>query len=90
MDSSVCTWKGFRRFHDFLASEVQRERDKASAAYEQRWKALRDLQIIDDAVSETVEELQLDEPNLAEMAKAFLEASQHRRLAAMNGLLRAG
>jgi hypothetical protein len=76
----------FRRFRDFLSSEVQRERDQASAAHEQHRAALRDVTIIDNAIDELVDELQLEETDLAEASKAFLTATQHRRLAVMNAL----
>jgi len=76
----------FQRFHAFLNSEIQRERDQASASFEQRRAELRDLPVSDEAISALLDELQLEEPSLAGVAIAFLEAAQHRRVAVMNAL----
>lgn len=76
----------FQRFHDFLSSEVQRERDQASGVFEQHRTALRNLPITDEAANEITDELQLEDSELAETTTAFLEAAQHRRLAVVNAL----
>ncbi len=76
----------FHRFSAFLRSEMQRERDQASAAYEQRRAALHALLLSDDTMTEVIDELHLEEPELAEQAGAFLEAARHRRVAVMNSL----
>lgn len=76
----------FQRFSVFLRSEMQRESDQASAVYEQRRAALHALLLSDDAMKEVVDELHLEEPELAEQARAFLAAAQHRRVAVINAL----
>ena len=75
-----------RRFHDFLSSEVQRERDEASAQYEHRRTRLGGLVVTDNATNEALDELQLEDSALADAARAFLEAAQHRRVTVMNAL----
>ncbi|MCH7993347.1 MAG: hypothetical protein IIB57_02775 [Planctomycetes bacterium] len=75
-----------RRFHDFLSSEVQRERDEASAQYERLRKQIGDLVVTDDAATETVDELQLEDGDLADAIRAYVDAAQDRRVAVMNGL----
>lgn len=75
-----------RRFHDFLSSEVQRERDEASAQYERLRTQLGGLAITDNTTNEALEELHLESPALGDAAKAFLDAAQHRRVTVMNSL----
>lgn len=76
----------FRRFHDFLTSQVQRERDEASVAYERLGSQLRDLVATNDSAKEVLDELQLDNSDLADTAGAFIEAASDRRVAAINAL----
>lgn len=76
----------FRRFHDFLSSESQRERDRTSTEFLQRQNAVRDLNVTDDASAEVLDELHLEEPELAEAARAYLDSAQQRRVAVMNAL----
>ena len=76
----------FRRFHDFLSSEVQRERDQASAMYAERRTGIGDLVINDEATTEVLDELHLEESDLAETARGFLESAQQRRVVVMNAL----
>ncbi|MFG0329751.1 MAG: AAA family ATPase [Phycisphaerales bacterium] len=78
--------KRFKRFHDFLNSQVQRERDQASAAFEQRRKEFRGLTIADDATAEVLDELQLEAAEIAKAVRAYLEAAQHRLVDLMNAL----
>lgn len=74
----------FRRFHAFLSSQMQRERDEASVAYERFRAQLHNLVVTDDPTNEAVDELQLEDADLAVAVKAFLEGAQHRRVAVMN------
>lgn len=76
----------FRKFHQFLSSEVQRERDQALQAHEQRRTALLELIVTDDATNQILDELQLDNGDLAEAARTFLASAQHRRVAVLNSL----
>lgn len=76
----------FMKFQDFLLSKVQQERQLATKAYEARKTTLMDLSILDSSMSEVLDELQLEEADLAAAIKHFLESAQHRRLAVMNAL----
>ncbi len=75
-----------RGFHDFLNSEVQRERDEASGQYERLRTQLSELLLADEATNEALDELQLEDSGLADAARGCLEAAQHRRVTVMNAL----
>jgi len=76
----------FRRFHAFLSSQAQRERDEASEVYERLRTQIPNLVVTDETTNEVVEELQLEDPDLGGAVKAFLDGAQHRRVAVMTCL----
>lgn len=76
----------FRRFRDFLTSQVQRERDEATTAYERRLAQLRELGIMDDSTNEILDELHLDRSDLADAARVFVDGACDRRIAVINTL----
>jgi hypothetical protein len=75
-----------RRFQDFLTSETQRERDDATTAFEWLREKLANLVVKDDASTEALEEVQIENPGMAEAALGFLDAVEHRRVEVLNGL----
>lgn len=75
-----------RRFHEFLNSAVQRERDEATAQYLRLQQPLVDLVVTDGPTTEALEELQLEDANLGDAAKACLDAAEARRHAVTSAL----
>lgn len=75
-----------RRFHEFLSSSVQRERDDAAVQLQRLRKQLSDLVVSDGPTREALDELQLDDPAMRDSSAAFLDAAEHRRLVATNAL----
>lgn len=76
----------FRRFHEFLSSEIQRERDEAVSRYEQVRKPLAAIVVLDTPTSEALDELHLEDHVLADAARAFLADGEYRRVAVLNAL----
>lgn len=75
-----------RRFSEFLTSTLQRERDEASADHQRMTERLASLVVRDTPTTEALDEIQVEDPELAESTRAFLEAAEHRRVALMNSL----
>ena len=75
-----------RQFQKFLSSAVQRERDEATARYQPLQKQLHGLAIIDEPITEALEELQLEDSGLGGAAKASLDAAEARRRAVTKAL----
>lgn len=76
----------FKRFHDFLNSEAQRERDQALSDFQTRRNAVVHLTVIDGPTKELLDELQLEEAETSDAARAYLEAAQDRLVALINAL----
>lgn len=76
----------FERFHKFLTSELQRGKDQAFAEFDTRRAHLQDLAINHDTYQEQIDELQFEDPDLADDARRFLKVAQDRRLEVMNAL----
>lgn len=75
-----------QRFHDFLNSAIQRERDEAVAHWERARKQISDLIVFDPPTTEALDELQLENPAFADALKSFLDNGQHRRVSVLNAL----
>lgn len=79
-----------RRFHEFLSSEAQRKRDDAIAQFQRLRTAVDDLVVLDEPTNEALAELQLEDSDLADQARAFIETANQRRSAVVEGLAEDG
>lgn len=76
----------FRRFYEFLNSDIQQERDEASVRFDRIRVRLATFQVIDESTAQAIEEVRLEFSDLAESVAAALDTAKHRRLAVLNSL----
>ena len=63
----------------FLDSAVQGEHDKAAAKYREKHSQINEVLVLDEPVTGVLDELQLDDSDLTEAVRMFLNATQTRR-----------
>ena len=68
-----------RRFQDFLSSTVQGEHDQAAARYREKYTQIKDALVLDELATESLDELQLDDRDIAGEVRACLDAAETRR-----------
>ncbi len=71
-------------FQAFLTSSAQQDHEGALARYEEKVAYVRDLTIHDQAVSEALEEVEIEDAELAAEVRAFLGRSEERRARVMD------
>lgn len=69
----------FRRFERFFSSQMQREHDQAARNLKQSLSRVRDSAIMDEAAHAAIDELRLDNGDLAEAVHALLKAAEDLR-----------
>ena len=68
-----------RKFQEFLSSAVQGDYDSAAAGYLERHSQINGVLVLDEPATEALDELQLDNSDLAEAVRACLDAAETRR-----------
>lgn len=68
-----------RKFREFLDSTVQGEHDRAAAKYREKYSQINEVLVLDESVTGVLNELQLDDSDLTEAVRMFLDATQTRR-----------
>ncbi len=68
-----------RQFQEFLSSAVQSEHDRTKAEYSEKHSQLNETLVLDKLAEEALDELQIDNPDLAEAVRACLDATETRR-----------
>ena len=74
--------KGAQRliqFKKFLDSTAQSEHDAAAQWYREKQSAVTDMVVRDGGIDEAVDELQIEDVELADSVRAFLEKAEARR-----------
>ena len=66
-------------FQKFLQSSLQQEHERASLSCEEGVERITNITIQDEAIEETIEEVALDDPELARMVQAYLREAENRR-----------
>ena len=74
------------QFNEFVESTAQSEHSAAAARYRTVSAGLHELVLLDDAVNETLDELQIDAQDIAAKAQAFLGHAETRRNAVLGAL----
>ena len=69
----------FRQFQEFLSSTVQGEHAKAVARYQEKHSQFNKVFVLDKPATEVLDELQLDDLDLAGEVRACLDAAETRR-----------
>ena len=77
-------------FQAFLRSSLQQDHERASLSCEEKVKRIQNMTIQDDAVKETIEEMELDDPELAAIVRAYLEVTEDRRAGVLDLVLGSG
>lgn len=76
------TDEGTRRLQQFqecLNSAAQGEHDRAAARYRERYSQINEALLLDESAMEALDELQLDNPGLAEAIHASLDSAETQR-----------
>ena len=68
-----------RRFSDFVESTAQSEHNAAVARYRTVSDRIQELALLDSAVNDTLDELQIDAQDIAAKARAFFDRAETRR-----------
>ena len=68
-----------RQFQKFLDSTVQGEHDRAAAKYREKHSQINEVRVLDESVTGVLDEPQLDDSDLTEAVRMFLDATQTRR-----------
>ena len=68
-----------RQFQKFLNSAVQSEHDSAAARYHEKHAEIKEVLVLDKPVTEALAELQLDDSELSEAVRAYLNAAETRK-----------
>ena len=71
-------------FLAFLTSSLQQDYERAVVRYEEKVARIRKMTIQDDSAKEAVEEVELDDPELAGAVRAYLKQSEDRRAGALD------
>ena len=69
----------FLQFQEFLSSAIQSEYEEAEAKYRDRHSQFKSLLILDETVTEALEELRLDNLDLSDAVRAYLEEKETRK-----------
>lgn len=67
------------RFDKFIQSNVQQELEKAETVYKEGLQGIAELEVGGDSTEKIVEELRLENENLATAVSAFLDGARSRR-----------
>ena len=78
-DLSVDGKKRLGGFQAFLTSSLQRDYERAMERYERKVTRIKAMTIQDDASGEALEEIELDNRELAAAVRAYLEGNEERR-----------
>ena len=76
----------FQQFQEFMHSTVQGKYDEAAARYDEKYIQIRNTLVSDDLATEILDELQLDDSDLAARARLFLDAAERRRIIVFEAL----
>ena len=68
-----------QQFQEFLNSAAQSEHDRAAAEFDEKYKCINEVSILDELAAEMLDELHLDNPDLAMEVRACLNAAMTRR-----------
>ena len=68
-----------RQFQEFLNSAAQSEHDRAVSEYDEKHKCINEVSILDELAAEVLDELHLENPDLAEEVRSCLNAAMTRR-----------
>ena len=71
--------KRLRQFEKFLTSAIQGQHDEAAARYSEMISQFNEVLILDEPATEALDELQLDNPDLTDEVRAYLEAAETQR-----------
>ena len=69
----------FRQFQEFLSSAIQSEYEEAEAKFRDQHSQFKNLMILDETITEAIEELRLDNLDLADAIGAYLEEKETQR-----------
>lgn len=79
-----------QKFHEFLSSEVQRERDDAAADFNRCRQRISDFAVTEPATTEVLDEVHLDNPSLGAVIRSYMDVAEYRRLGAVNAIAEEG
>ena len=68
-----------QQFQEFLNSAAQSENDRAAAEYDEKHKCINEVSILDEVAAELLDELHLENADLADEVRACLNAAVTRR-----------
>ena len=68
-----------QQFKDFLESNAQAEHDAAGRRYREKYNEVTELVVLDEAVEEAVNELEIEDAQLAKAVRSFLHMVETRR-----------
>ena len=77
-------------FQAFLRSSLQQDHERASLSCEEKVRRIQNMTIQDDAVKESIEEMELDDPELAAIVRAYLKVAEDRRAGVLDLVLGSG